>query len=118
EGMELHDNSDIVWNIEGQAQIEKKIDELIENAQQHVWIKASTDVLRRHAPQLERAAARGVKLVFVVFGTDTDFLMFGRRSKVYLHEGNGVRVGGADNLFTLAIDYRVALTANVAEELI
>lgn len=118
EGMDLRDGSDIVWNIEGQAQIEKKIDELIEGAKQHIWIKASADVLHRHTPQLKEAATRGVKLLFVVFGSDTDFLMFNRRCKVYLHEGNGLRVGGADNLFTIAIDYRVALTANVAEELL
>jgi hypothetical protein len=58
-----------------------------------------------------------VKLLFVVFGDDTSFLNFGRNSKVYLHEGNGARMGGADNLFTITSDFRIALTANVSGEL-
>jgi hypothetical protein len=62
---------------------------------------------------MKKAASRGVKLVFVVFGDDVKFLHFGKNSKIYLHEGNGQRVGGADNLFTLAIDYKIALTASL-----
>lgn len=115
--MESAESSDVVWSIEGQEQIERKIEELIQGAKQHIWIKASTDVLQRHVRELKRAAARGVSLVFVVFGEDVDFLCFGRQSKVYLHEGNGLRMGGADNLFTIASDYRIALTASVAESL-
>jgi sugar-specific transcriptional regulator TrmB len=115
--LETDDRSDIVWSLSGQEQIERKINELIDGAKGHVWIKASTAVLRQHLEALQRAARRDVALVFVVFGQDTEFLELGVRSKVYLHEGNGVRIGGADNLFTVAIDYRVALTANVTGEL-
>jgi sugar-specific transcriptional regulator TrmB len=115
--LETDDRSDIVWSLSGQEQIERKINELIDGAKGHVWIKASTSVLRQHLEALQRAARRDVSLVFVVFGQDTEFLELGTRSKVYLHEGNGVRIGGADNLFTVAIDYRVALTANVTGEL-
>lgn len=117
QSMEPVEESDVVWSIEGQEEIERKIEELIQGAKQHIWIKASTEVLQRHARQLKLAAARGVSLVFVVFGDDVDFLRFGRQSKVYLHEGNGLRMGGADNLFTIASDYRIALTATVAENL-
>lgn len=117
QGLEEDDQSDVVWSLSGQEQIEKKIDELIDAATNHVWIKASTAVLKQHTASLQRAAKRRVTLVFVVFGQDTEFLRLGPRSKVYLHEGNGVRTGGADNLFTVAIDYRVALTANMADEL-
>lgn len=117
ESIEPAEDSDVVWSIEGQEQIEKKIDELIQGAKQHIWIKASTEVLHRHERELKRAAARGINLVFVVFGEDVEFLRFGRQSKVYLHEGNGLRMGGSDNLFTIAIDYRIALTASVAENL-
>jgi hypothetical protein len=35
---------------------------------------------------------------------------------VYLHEGNGVRVGNADNLFTIATDFKTALTAKMRGE--
>lgn len=111
--LEPQERSDVVWSVEGEERITAKIDELIDKANNHIWIKASTDVLRKHTTRMKKAAARGVKLVFVVFGDDIKFLHFGKQSKVYLHEGNGLRVGGADNLFTLAIDYSVALTASM-----
>ncbi|MGD9942641.1 MAG: TrmB family transcriptional regulator [Burkholderiaceae bacterium] len=116
---EFHDDdrSDVVWSLSSQDQIEQKINELIDSATNHIWIKASTDILRQHLASLQRAAKRGVTLVFVVFGQDTEFLQLGPRTKIYLHEGNGVPIGGADNLFTVAIDFRVALTANVTDEL-
>lgn len=117
QGLEMSQRSDVVWSLDGREQIEKKINDLIDSAAEHVWIKASTDVLRQHQAQLKRAAKRGITLIFVVFGQDIDFLNFGSRSKVYLHEGNGIRIGGADNLFTIAIDYQVALTANVTDEI-
>jgi len=117
ETIEPNDNPDVVWSIDGEEQISAKIDEIIDLATEHVWIKASTDVLQRHAPALKLAAARGVKLVLVVFGDDIKFLRFGKNTRIYLHEGNGQRVGGADNLFTIAIDYRIALTANLGETL-
>jgi len=111
------EDPNVVWSIEGQERIREKIDELIDGASEHIWIKASTDILREHAGKMKKAAARGVKLIFVVFGDDVDFLRLGPNSTTYLHEGNGFRVGGADNLFTLAIDYRVALTANLGDTL-
>lgn len=111
------EDPNVVWSIEGQDRIQEKINELIDGASEHIWIKASTDILRTYAARMKKAAARGVKLIFVVFGEDPGFLRFGPHSKIYLHEGNGLRVGGADNLFTLAIDYRVALTANLGETL-
>lgn len=117
QGIEIGQRSDVVWSLDGQEQIEKKINDLIDSATKHVWIKASTDILRRHQEQLKRAAKRGTALIFVVFGQDIDFLDFGSRSNVYLHEGNGIRIGGADNLFTIAIDYKIALTANISDEL-
>jgi sugar-specific transcriptional regulator TrmB len=111
--MQPQESSDVVWGIDGEERITAKIDELIDKANSHIWIKASTDVLLKHAPRMKKAASRGVKLVFVVFGDDVKFLHFGKNSKIYLHEGNGQRVGGADNLFTLAIDYKIALTASL-----
>ena len=116
--LEPLDSSNVVWSLQGQEPIGRKINGLIDAATLHVWIKASTDVLRQHLDALKRAAERGVSLVLVVFGQDTDFLQLGPRTKVYLHEGNGVRIGGADNLFTVTVDYREALTANVTDELV
>ncbi|WP_066640802.1 TrmB family transcriptional regulator [Bordetella sp. H567] len=111
------EDPNVVWSIEGQERIQEKIHELIDGASEQIWIKASTDILRQYAPRMKKAARRGVKLIFVVFGDDVEFLRFGANTQIYLHEGNGFRVGGSDNLFTLAIDYRVALTANLGETL-
>lgn len=111
------EDPNVVWSIEGQERIQEKIHELIDGASEQIWIKASTDILRQYAPRMKKAARRGVKLIFVVFGDDVEFLRFGANTQIYLHEGNGFRVGGSDNLFTLAIDYRIALTANLGETL-
>jgi sugar-specific transcriptional regulator TrmB len=113
DAIQPQESSDVVWSIDGEERITAKIDELIDTANSHIWIKASTEVLIKHAPRMKKAAARGVNLVFVVFGEDVKFLRFGKNCKIYLHEGNGLRVGGADNLFTLAIDYKIALTASL-----
>ena len=111
------ESSDVVWNIDGEESIIAKINDLIDKADNHIWIKASTDVLRKHAPRMKKAATRGVNLIFVVFGEDVKFLNFGKNTKIYLHEGNGERVGGSDNLFTLAIDYKITMTASLSDTL-
>ena len=102
-----------VWSISGEQNVHAKIADMIDGARDHVWIKASADVLELHRPALERAAGRGVAIVIVLFGDDARPFRFGRKGKAYLHEGNGVRMGLADNLFTVTTDFREALTANI-----
>lgn len=108
------DRPDYVWTIAGQEKIEHKVNELIEAAEQHIWIKAAADVLDAHLDQLRNAAERGVKLLIILFGADPSPFQFNDNCRVYLHEGNGLRIGGADNLFTITGDYRTALTARLA----
>src|SRR3546814_1871822 len=45
------------------------------------------------------------------FGFDAEEFRFTERCRIYIHEANGVRMGTADNLFTLAIDQVEMLTA-------
>src|SRR3546814_10613875 len=47
----------------------------------------------------------------VLFGFDAEEFRFTERCRIYIHEANGVRMGTADNLFTLAIDQVEMLTA-------
>lgn len=105
-----------VWSISGEQNVHAKIAEMIDGARDHVWIKASSGVLELHRAALERAAGRGVTVVIVLFGEDARPFRFGRKGKAYLHEGNGVRMGLADNLFTVTTDFREALTANLKGE--
>jgi sugar-specific transcriptional regulator TrmB len=108
-----------VWSLRGDQAVHEHIDILIGQSSEAVWIKAADHVLRRHADQLREAAVeRGVRLLIVLFGKDADEFRYTDKCQVYIHENNGVRMGTADNLFTLAIDYREMLTANVEGDVI
>lgn len=108
-----------VWTLRGDASVHEQIDALIGRSQDAIWIKAADHVLRRHADQLREAAVgRGVRMLIVLFGADADEFRYTDKCQVYIHENNGVRMGTADNLFTLAIDYREMLTANVEGDVV
>lgn len=108
-----------VWTLRGDAAVHEHIDMLIERSTATVWIKAADHVLRRHADRLREAAVtRGVRLLIVLFGNNAEEFRYTDKCRVYIHENNGVRMGTADNLFTLAVDYREMLTANVEGDVI
>ena len=102
-----------VWNIDGDDAIQDKVAELIKNAQTMIWFKADPDTLRPHSELLRSAAIdRGVTLVIILFGTDAEEFKFTEDCKIYIHEASGLRMGTADNLFTIAVDMKEMLTAN------
>jgi len=105
------DDDPYVWNVQGDAAIHRKIGELIEQSRTSIRAKASTEMLRGHAKALRAAAKRGVELLIVLFGTDPEEFRFGPNCRIYLHENTGVRMGTADNLFTLTIDHKQVVTA-------
>jgi HTH-type transcriptional regulator, sugar sensing transcriptional regulator len=107
-----------VWMLRGDAAVHDKIDVLIEKSQTVIWVKAADDVLRRHERSLRTAAKRGVELVIVLFGIDAEEFRFSEHCRIYIHENNGVRVGTADNLFTLAVDHTEMLTARIEDEVV
>ncbi|WP_158266721.1 TrmB family transcriptional regulator [Alsobacter soli] len=107
-----------VWTLRGEASVHDKIDTLIREAQSVLWIKAADEVLRRHKAALQEAADRGVEALIVLFGPDADEFRFNERWRVYIHEGNGVRMGSADNLFTVAVDHAQMLTARLDQEVV
>ncbi|MFK8253360.1 TrmB family transcriptional regulator [Ancylobacter terrae] len=107
-----------VWMLRGEGSVHAKIDTLIEESAVSIWVKASDTVLRRHTEALRRAAARGLEIFIVLFGPDAEEFRFGPTCRVYIHEGNGVRMGTTDNLFTLSIDHVEVLTAMVEGEVI
>jgi sugar-specific transcriptional regulator TrmB len=101
-----------VWNVKGEAAIFQKINTLISQSSRSICVKAAADVLRTYADALRTAADRGVDILIVLFGTDAEEFRFNDRCQVFLHEGNGVRMGTADNLFTITIDHSEVVTAS------
>lgn len=110
------ESREFVWNIEGEKKVNAKITEMIQEARIHVWIKAHEDVIDAHHVELREASDRGVSILIILFGADGRRFRFNDNVHVYLHEGNGVRVGNADNLFTIATDFKTALTAKMRGE--
>lgn len=105
------DHDPYVWNVHGERAIHDKIDALIRDSRVSLRAKAAREVLAPHKAALADAAARGVEILVILFGEDPEEFMFGETCRVYLHENTGVRMGSADNLFTLTIDHHTALTA-------
>ncbi|MCS0504704.1 TrmB family transcriptional regulator [Ancylobacter mangrovi] len=111
-------NDQYVWMLRGESSVHSKIETLIKESRVSIWIKASDTVLRRHTDVLREAAARGLDIFIVLFGPDAEEFRFGPTCRVYIHEGNGVRMGTTDNLFTVSIDHVETLTAAVEGEVI
>ncbi|ESR25645.1 TrmB family transcriptional regulator [Lutibaculum baratangense] len=107
-----------VWTLRGEPVVHDRIAALIASSRESIWIKASDDVVRLHKEALKAAAERGVEILMVLFGFDADEFRFTDRCRIYIHEANGVRMGTADNLFTLAVDHVEMLTAAMTDEFI
>lgn len=105
------DDDPYVWNVHGETAIHRKIGEMIDQSRHSIRAKASAEMLRSHVDALRAASRRGVELLIVLFGSDPEEFRFGPNCRIYLHENTGVRMGTADNLFTLTIDHRQAVTA-------
>jgi sugar-specific transcriptional regulator TrmB len=104
------DDDPYVWNVHGELAIHRKVSTAIAEARESLRIKAADDVLRAHAEALRAAAERGVEILIILYGKDPDEFRYGPSCRVYLHEGSGVRMGTADNLFTLTVDHGEAVT--------
>jgi sugar-specific transcriptional regulator TrmB len=109
-------DNQLVWTLTDNRQIREKINQLIDDARDIIMIKASEDILARHIESLTAAGQRGLKMLIVVFGVDAERFTFGPRCRTYLHEGNGVRMGSTDNLFTVAADRSEMVTALISEQ--
>lgn len=106
-------NDQYVWTLQGDEAVHDRIEALINEARKTLWVKAADDVLRQHKRALRAAAERGVETLIVLFGPDAEEFRFTENCRVYIHESNGVRMGTADNLFTLAVDHEEMLTATM-----
>ncbi|MFC6674203.1 TrmB family transcriptional regulator [Marinobacterium aestuariivivens] len=110
------EDSHYVWTLSGEDAVDERIKQMILEARHSVWIKAEASVLRKHDEELRQVAERNVDILIILFGEDPAEFRYSDRSQVYLHEANGMRIGTADNLFTLTVDHEQMLTANVEGE--
>lgn len=102
-----------VWSITGEDATRAKIESMIDAAKSHIWLKASDVSLQPHREALRRAADRGVAVIIILFGADTQQFDFAGKSRVYLHEGNGIAVGIAPQMVTIAVDFKQALVTEM-----
>ena len=115
-GLTQADDRGYVWTISGAEAVGDKIQSMIEAATSHVWIKAESSMLDPHRAALQKAADRGVAIMIILFGSEVERYRFGRSSRTYLHEGNGVLVGLAHQLFTITTDFEEAFVAELRKE--
>lgn len=106
-----------VWSVSGEENIRAKIDSMIESATGHIWVKGPEHLLEPHRFGLQRAAERGVEVIVILFGDPAALkrYRYDAPSRVYMHEGSGIKVGLGDSLVTITTDFREALTVNTAE---
>lgn len=112
------ESSGFIWSLEGRASVNAKISEMIQNATESIWIKASSELLEEHRDQLKEVLTKRPDLscVVVLFGSNPEDFRFSPNTSVFLHEGSGVRLGNADNLFTVSVDHKEALTARMGQD--
>ncbi len=103
------DLDDHVWTITGDADLTDKINQLIDSARHHVWIKTAESLLWPFETALKKASKRGVQILIILFGENPERFRFGPTVKVYLHEGTGIPVGNANHLMTLTRDFEEAI---------
>lgn len=107
-----------VWTLHGEVKIQAKIEKMLTASERSIWIKAPVEILYQHRDALQAAAERGISQLIIMFGENADHFRFNEQCRVYQHEGDGVRIGVADNLFTLAIDEQQMLTASLTNEVV
>lgn len=108
-----------VWNLRGETEVHGKVADMISSAEKTIWFKAEASTLRIHEKRMRAAATeRGVRLMIILYGDDPDEFRYTKACEVYIHEGTGVPMGFADNLFTVAVDHREMLTANVEDTMV
>jgi len=108
-----------VWILRGEESTGAEIERLLASAKKSIWIKASDTVLRKHAATLKKAAKKsGMSVMIVLFGKDKSEFEFNKNCRVYIHENDGTRMGKADNLFTIVVDFDEMITVNAGDQYI
>jgi sugar-specific transcriptional regulator TrmB len=103
---QAHPNENtFVWFCQGEADVRHRVMELVREAKDSVWIKAPDHLIKPYLPVLKDAARRGVQVILVVYGEDFASLRVDPRMIVFPHEGDAIKRGAADVLFTMTTDF-------------
>lgn len=114
---QTHPNEDMfVWHYSGEADVTQKVNELVRNAKSSVWIKAPDHLIRPYLTALKAAVRRGVQVILVVFGEDYASLQVDPEMIVFPHEGDAIKRGAADILFTMTTDFSGVMIATYHQE--
>jgi sugar-specific transcriptional regulator TrmB len=101
-----HPNEDaFVWHYSGEEDVTQKVSELIRNAKDTIWVKAPDRLIKPYLPLLKAAARRNVQVILVVFGEQYADLQVDPALIVFPHEGDAIKRGAADVLFTMTTDF-------------
>jgi len=102
-----------VWTLEGVKTIDDRVLDVFERAKRQIWIKGPDHILVRYLGALQKAIARGVRVVIILFGDEHSRarLRLGPRATVYLHEGTGLMLAVGARQFVVASDFSEALVA-------
>lgn len=115
---QTHPNEDVfVWHYSGEADVTQKVTDLVRNAKNSIWIKAPDHLIRPYLPLLKAATRRGVQVMLVAFGEDYASLQVDPAMTVFPHDGDAVKRGAADVLFTMTTDFSgVLISTHHAEQ--
>lgn len=102
-----------VWTISGEAEVNERIRQMMLGAKSNVWIKASAESLRVHEEALKTLSEREVDILIILFGENVEEFQYSKSVRAFLHDGNGKVIGTADNFFTITVDHEEVLTSNV-----
>ena len=106
-----------VWIFKGESDIGRKITEILQTASQHVWLKGTSADITPLLPEIQKACERGISVVIVIFADSIEPFQCDPNCEVFLHEANGVILGGAANFLTVTADSDKALIAKIKGDL-
>lgn len=111
------EGQEYVWVFKGESDIIRKIKNILQTASQHVWLKGTSTYITPLLPEIRKACERGISVVIVVFADSIEPFQCNPNCEVFLHEANGVILGGAANFLTVTADSDKALIAKIKGDL-
>jgi sugar-specific transcriptional regulator TrmB len=113
--IENNDGREYVWIYQGETEIIRKISEILQTAEKQVMLKGTDNYIKLLLPEIEKACRRGISIVLILFTQSDEPLSCHPNCKVFLHEANGIIVGGAAHFITVTADGNKAFIAKVIE---
>jgi len=112
------DESVYVWVYRGKREVHDKVEQMIIEAREHVWIKAPIELIEPHLARLVAAASRGVGVILIVFGEGAERLRAHASITVFRHEGSGQVMGASGVLLTITTDCKSFMVASHVGEVV